>query len=227
MAQLVVGVEAASEDRPTLAQEHRVVNTQGQANTGAGQLNNWKYFVNLHSSWSLVTFRSQLHCLRAVTQAPAPAVTTGHHLARPREEGGVELLETNLRDIDVVLSEALDNVRLRPVCVVAKTKIEVRVCSPGISVKWRSELIRQVQRPIEDSVIQTREAVMVQQSEVSPGLNQPDNCPHLAMKHGSVQGAVARLRVLAVELTSLSTARDPFEHADQPATRRHMGEAPA
>ena len=103
----------------------------------------------------------------------------------------MELLEANPGDVDVVLPKVLNNVRLRSVCVVSKTKIKVGVCPPSVSVKRCSDLIRQVQRPIQDGVIKACEAVMIQQSEVSSGLDQPDHCPHLAMEHGPVQGAVA------------------------------------
>ena len=138
----------------------------------------------------------------------------------------MELLEANLRDVDVVLPEALHNVRLRPIGVVAKTKIEVGVCSPGIGVQRRCDLVRQVQRPVEDGVIQTRQAVVIQQREVGPGLDQPDHSPDLAVEHCPVQGAVTGLRVLTIELNGLSTAGDPLEHADQPAARCNMGQGP-
>ena len=88
-----------------------------------------------------VTFRKQLHSLRAVAQSPAPAVATGHHLTWPGEEARVELLEADLRDVDIVFPESLHNVRLRSARVIPETEIEVWVRAPGVSVQWRRHLV--------------------------------------------------------------------------------------
>ena len=134
-----------------------------------------------------ITFGHELHGLGAVAESAAPAVAAGEHLAAPRQEAGVELLQDHAGDAHRVLAETLHDVRLQsegcwsvqsdnipvrvpPVCVVPQPQVEVGVGSPHVGVQGRRHVIRHVQGPVQHRVVQTRQPVLVQQLHVGPVL---------------------------------------------------------
>ena len=64
---------------------------------------------------------------------------------------------------------------------------------------------------VQHRVVQDRETVMIQESCVSALLYEVDDCSNVAMEHCPVQTSVARLSVLAVELT-VSRPDQPLQH---------------
>ena len=207
----MVVVQPAGEDGPAFHQEHRVVHTQSNSQTPPRQLD-----------WS----RYQLDGLGPEAESPAPAVAAGQHLPSQAHEGRVELLYGDLAYVHILLPKCLHQVWLGAVGVVSQAEVVVGVCPPDVRLQGGGQVIREVAGSVQHSLVQSCQAVVVQQCHVGPEPDQHDDSAELAVEDGPVEGGVAGLLVLPVEL-AVPPLQQPPQHLLPPGPGGHVDQTAA
>ena len=110
----------------------------------------------------------------------------------------MKLAKTDRGEKGAGLAEVVENVWSVPHCVGAQTKVVVRVGSPDVGVQRGRPVVGEMQWPVQYCLVQRGQAVIIQQVQVGPELDQHDDSAELAMEDGPVQRRVARLSVLSI-----------------------------
>ena len=82
----------------------------------------------------------------------------------------MELLQLHLHHAVPLTPQAVHEVGLQPRGVGAQAQIVIRVCTPDVGLEQAVTLVGEVGRPVQHRVVQRRQAAVVHQRQVGPGL---------------------------------------------------------